>query len=105
MPVNAITEGTLVATVARRSGRSKGGGKYPVWTGAVYMARTRLRDGALTWRRVGSFGEARTGYKPSGRFLAELKAVAEHPWLDGVRHGDTVPAFVPADWGEAAKND
>lgn len=62
----------------------------PIWTGAIYEARKRQRDGVLTLRRVGSFGDTRSGFEPSPAFIAELQDAAEHPWVDKARNGDVV---------------
>lgn len=94
-------EGDRVCTVSRLGSRfaavrtSEWTFYFAVWTGSVYVARRRKRDGALTWRLEGRFGGTRTGNTPSQSFIAELKAAAEHPWLDGVRHGHV--AHEPAD--------
>ena len=82
-----------VATVARWG--SATANRYPLWCGAVYEARRRVRDGVLTWRRVESFGGTRSGWRPSGLFVRQLKAVAEYPWMDDVRHGTEVESSKP----------
>lgn len=61
-----------------------------IWIGAIYEAKRRIRDGVLTWRRVGSFGPTRSGRKPSAAFLDELRETAPHPWIDEVRNGKVV---------------
>lgn len=84
--------GDLVCTVARDGSRMAncGGGHHkPIWTGAIYEAVPRTRDGVLTWRRIGSFGDTRCGIAPSSRFVEELKELAEYEWLN-VRHGQLV---------------
>ena len=92
----------IVCTVARfgsKMAKTGGGFSVPIWTGAIYERKPRKRDGKLTWRRIGSFGGTRSGHKPSDRFVAELKAAAEHPWMDDVRHGDSaLPDAPEQDW-------
>lgn len=91
-----MREGDRVCTVARDGARTAGVQKgpwyfaVPIWTGAVYEVRRRQRDGILTFRRVGSFGETRASWEPSKAFIAELQAEAEHPWVDCVRHGKVI---------------
>ena len=82
-----MKEGDRVATVGRRTGNNKK--KLPGWTGAVYVASSR-RDGVLIWRRDGSFGPCMSGRHPPEWFIEALKKIAEHPWRDGVLHGDVV---------------
>lgn len=90
-------EGTRICTVARDGARCadvvRGGTRlsFPLWTGAIYEARRRQRDGYLTWRRVGSYGGTRSGSPdPSPAFVAELVTKAEYPWRPGIRHGHLV---------------
>ena len=82
-----MIEGFRVSTVGRRT--TKGGGKRPIWTGANYVAKKR-KDGVLTWRRDGSYGEVRPGREPSPEFISFLKSVAPFPWLDEAGHGGEV---------------
>ena len=91
-----IREGDRVSTIGRRIKEKKSGGKRPTWTGAIYVARAR-KDGVLTWRRDGSFGEVRPGREPSTEFVEFLKQIAPHPWSDGASHGLEV---APAEGGE-----
>lgn len=78
--------GDRVCTVARDGSRCANG--YPIWVGGIYEARARKSDGVLTWRRVGCFGDDRSGKRPSAKFELELQSEAEHEWIDGIRHGD-----------------
>ena len=82
------TEGTRVCTVARDGQRTARVNHWtvPIWTGAIYEAMRRKRDGLLTWRRVGSFGRTASGHSPSAKFVIELQAEADHPW-QSVSHG------------------
>jgi len=70
--------------------------RWSYWTGKVYEAKARRRDGLLTWRLVDTYGGTRSGREPSAKFRAELRAKAPHPWSDApVHHGDMVlPAIV-----------
>jgi hypothetical protein len=79
------TAGTRVCTVGRDG--AKMAGKFAqVYTGKIYEATPR-KDGVLAWQLVGKFGGSRSGSgKPSAKFIAEIKAAAQHEWRD-VRHG------------------
>ena len=79
----ATVVGTRVCTVGRDG--AKCASHSAIFTGKIYEAVQR-KDGTLVWALVGKFGGTRTGKgKPSGRFVAELKAAAEHAWVDGVK--------------------
>lgn len=86
-----------ICTVSRDGTRMANVGiiSRPIWTGGIYEARQR-KDGVWTWRRVGSFGPTRSGIAPSDKFIAELQAVAEHPWEDDIKHGTPVDEECPA---------
>ena len=77
------SEGDRVCTVARDGSRMAGVGTmhWPIWIGGIYEAKRRVRDGVLTWRRVDSFGDTRSGNSPRAKFVAELKAAATPPDL------------------------
>lgn len=91
-----MREGQRVCTVARDGPRTAGvqRGEYffavPIWTGAIYEVRKRKRDGVLTMRRVGSYGNTRAGWKPSAAFIDDLREAAPYPWMDKVRNGKVV---------------
>lgn len=91
-----MCEGDKVCSVARDGSRVAGVEKgdayfaFPIWIGAIYQAKRRQRDGVLTLRRVGSFGDTRTGYQPSPEYVDELKEQAPHPWMDGATHGKVI---------------
>ena len=77
------TVGTKICTVGRHG--AKCASHSAVFTGKIYEA-TQRKDGTLVWSLVGTFGGTRTGKgKPSDKFVAELKAVAEYAWVDGVK--------------------
>lgn len=81
-----VKPGDRVASVG--SAPSRGGYSYS--TGVVYEATPRQRDGALIWRRVGTFGGTRSGR--SARFVTELKESAQFPWSDTAGHNLEIPA-------------
>jgi hypothetical protein len=87
----SISEGARVCCVGRdgaKMARLHFGAFAPIYTGAVYEARRRVRDGVLTWRRIGSYGGTRSSlHGPSETYLEELYASAPYRWLK-VRHGD-----------------
>ena len=77
------TVGTKICTVGRHG--AKCASHSAVFTGKIYEA-TQRKDGTLVWALAGTFGGTRTGKgKPSDKFVAELKAVAEYAWVDGVK--------------------
>jgi hypothetical protein len=77
------TVGTKVCTVGRHG--AKCASHSAIYTGKIYEA-TQRKDGTLVWSLVGTFGGTRTGKgSPSGKFVAELKAVAQYAWVDGVK--------------------
>ena len=85
--------GDRICTAARLGNKLRGG--YPVWSGAIYEVRVR-RHGRVSmghsktaFYRVGSFGRAASGRRPSGKLVAELEKQAKHPWLDGVRQNQS----------------
>jgi len=85
--MNAIaqktTVGTKVCTVGRHG--AKCASHSAIYTGKTYEASQR-KDGTLVWSLVGTFGGTRTGKGgPSGKFVAELKAVAQYAWIDGAK--------------------
>ena len=85
--MNAIaqktTAGTKVCTVGRHG--AKCASHSAIYTGKIYEAATR-KDGKLVWLLVGTFGSTRTGKgRPSDKFVAELKAAAQHAWIGGVK--------------------
>ena len=92
-----IREGDRVCNVGRRTKviakaiKKGSGGLRPIWTGAIYVARAR-KDGVLSWRRDGSFGEFRPGHEPSDEFIQLLKSIAPYPWLDEASYGVDVTA-------------
>jgi len=75
--------GTKICTVGRYG--SKCASHSAVFTGKIYEAKQR-KDGMLVWSLVSMFGGTRTGKGvASNKFVAELKAKAEHQWVDGVK--------------------
>ena len=75
--------GTKVCTVGRHG--AKCASHSAVYTGKIYEAATR-HDGRLVWLLVDTFGGTRTGKgRPSDKFVAELKAVAQYAWVSGVK--------------------
>jgi hypothetical protein len=77
------TVGTKVCTVGRHG--AKCASHSAVYTGKIYEAAQR-KDGTLVWLLVGTFGGTRTGKgRPSNKFVAELKAVAQYAWISGVK--------------------
>ena len=75
--------GTKVCTVGRDG--AKCASHSAIYTGKIYEAVQR-KDGMLVWSLVGKFGGTRTGKsRPSAKFVAELKAIAEYAWVDGVK--------------------
>ena len=77
------TAGTKICTVGRDG--AKCASHSAIFTGKTYEA-TQRKDGTLVWSLVGTFGGTRTGKgKPSDKFVAELKTVAQHTWVDGVK--------------------
>jgi hypothetical protein len=67
--------GDRVGNIGRLGSKMAAG--YPIWTGAIFEAKPRKRDGVLTWRRVGNFGDTRSGNQPSATFELEIEEVAE----------------------------
>lgn len=85
-----------VVTVARAGTKmasfKRGGHRFskPVWTAAIYEARKRKRDGAVTWRLAERFGREVSGNTPSGRFLREVQEAAAElglPFVEGIKYG------------------
>ena len=64
--------------------------EYQSFTGVIYQAVGRKKDGKVTWRRAGSFGPVCKGPATEG-FLQRLKEIAPHPWVDNVRQNNPVP--------------
>jgi hypothetical protein len=99
--MTTYNEGSVIVTVARAGARcatvrrGKCVMSFPLYVIATYEARKRQRDGALTWRRVGSHGEAVAcdGSGPSGALLVRADKFARDaglPYEDRVRHGERV---------------
>ena len=83
VPAQQTTVGTKICTVGRDG--AKCASHSAIFTGKIYEA-TQRKDGTLVWSLVGTFGGCRTGKgKPSDKYVAELKAVAQHAWVDGVK--------------------
>ena len=82
--------GDRIATVGHAP--SKGGYSYS--EGRIYEAQPNSH-GLLVWKKVDTFGGERSGR--SDKFIAELKAAAQHPWLTGVT------ANVPVSDSQAAR--
>ena len=79
----ATVVGTRVCTVGRDG--AKCASHSAIFTGKIYEAKQR-KDGMLVWSLVGKFGGTRTGKsRPSAKFVAELKAIAQHAWVDAVK--------------------
>ena len=77
------TVGTKICTVGRDG--AKCASHSAIFTGKTCEA-TQRKDGTLVWSLVGTFGGTRTGKgKPSDKFVAELKAAAQHAWVDGIK--------------------
>lgn len=91
-PEPEVTEGDEVVTVARYGCATAKAGRfsYPIYCTAVYRAVRRVRDGVLTWRRVGSYRDATAGRGITGPMIRRAEeAAAERgvPYVPGVRHG------------------
>ena len=85
--MNAIAQKTAVGTKVCTVGRhgAKCTSHAAIYTGKIYEAFQR-KDGTLVWSLVDTFGGTRSGKGgPSAKFVEELKAAAEHAWLDGVK--------------------
>lgn len=87
-----ITEGTKIVTVARDGGRTANVGRmsFPIYVTAVYVAKARLKDGKLTWRRLSSVGDSTSGMRPTApmvRAAKEYEAAVGLSYEDGIRHG------------------
>jgi len=55
------------------------------WTGIILEAQP-LDSGTLVWNRVGTYGEMRIVFPLRiSQAFAELKAAAQHAWVDGVK--------------------
>lgn len=84
-----FNDGDRVCTVGRFGAKCANVGDFlfPIWTGKVYVAKQRKRDGALTWRLDYTFGGCRSGRNPSASFVEELEDQAEYPWCSAASHG------------------
>ena len=51
-----IREGSKIATVGRRGSKTQHG--FPVWTGKIYQAKRRIKDGMMIWKLDSYFGAA-----------------------------------------------
>jgi hypothetical protein len=81
--VQKTTAGTKVCTVGRHG--AKCASHSAISTGKIYEAVQR-KDGTIVWSLSGTFGGTRSGKGgPSAKFVAELKAAAQHAWVDGVK--------------------
>jgi len=49
-----IKEGSKIATVGRRGSKTQNG--RPVWTGKIYRAKRRIKDGVMIWKLDSYFG-------------------------------------------------
>ena len=77
------TAGSKVCTVGRHG--AKCASHSAIYTGKIYEA-TQRKDGTLVWSLIGTFGGTRSGKgRPSDKFVAELKAMAQHAWVDDVK--------------------
>lgn len=91
---STIVPGTRCLSVARdgaKMAKCGNGVSVPVWIVGVYEARARLRDGVVTWRRVGSLGRSVSCGRGSPRSLhieATSMAAAMGLVTRRVRHGD-----------------
>ncbi len=90
--MSVFLEGDRVCTVGRLGAAQAQvrNMTFPIWTGKVYVARKRQRDGVLTWRLDYTFGGSRSGRAPSARFVRQLMNDAEFPWHSAASHGVTV---------------
>ena len=84
-----------VVTVARDGAKSARVGRlsFPVWVIAVYESKPRVRDGVVTWRRIQSIGQSKSGKHPSNKLISEAEAYAEAVDLrfeSGIRHGQRI---------------
>jgi hypothetical protein len=82
-----ITSGDLIATVGRDGAKVT---QYSsIYTGKLYQATPRKRDGVLVWRLVKTFGGTRTAkVKPSRKFAQELRKIAADrgwAWLESCK--------------------
>ena len=85
--MNATAQKTMVGTKVCTVGRhgAKCASHSAIYTGKIYEA-TQRKDGTLVWSLSGTFGGTRTGKgRPSDKFVAELKAAAQHAWISGVK--------------------
>lgn len=82
----ATAVGTKVCTVGRDG--AKCASHSAIFTGKIYEAKQR-KDGMLVWSLVGTFGGTRTAKsRPSSKFVAELQAIAQYAWVDGVKQNE-----------------
>jgi hypothetical protein len=51
-----IREGSKIATIGRRGSKTQNG--CPVWTGKIYKAKRRIKDGMMIWKLDSYFGAA-----------------------------------------------
>jgi hypothetical protein len=85
--MNAVAQKTTVGTKVCTVGRdgAKCASHSAIYTGKIYEAMQR-KDGTLVWSLAGTFGGTRTGKGgPSAKFVAELRAAAQHAWVDSVK--------------------
>ncbi len=87
-PAIGRTPGDLIATVGRDG--AKVTPHSAIFTGKIYQATPRKRDGVLVWRLVKTFGGTRTAkVKPSLKFTEELRKIATDrglAWLASCKH-------------------
>ena len=67
-----------IATVGRDGERiaQVGSLTFPIWAGKIYEQTPRKSDGLLQWRLIGTYGETRSGFVPSAKFVRELSDAA-----------------------------
>jgi hypothetical protein len=51
-----IKERSKIATIGRRGSKTQNG--CPVWTGKIYSAKRRIKDGMMIWKLDSYFGAA-----------------------------------------------
>lgn len=86
-------EGTVVITVARDGSDHDGHGNG-IYVSAVYRAERRVKDGVLTWRRVGAYRDRTAGKRITGPMEARARARAKERGVEYrpyVRHGHVCP--------------
>lgn len=81
-----------IITVARDGSRMTGGPvSRPIFCTAIYRAVPRVKDGVITYRRVGSLRDGTSGNGVTGPMIARAKAAAAErgvPFIPNVRYGD-----------------